>query len=291
MSDAATPGPQMQPLVSVGWLAGHARDPDLRVFDATVQVTRLLFLPIVRAARREWRRGHVPGSAFADLFALGDPHASRHSFTLPSAEHFAAAVGTLGIGSAHRVILYDRRENMWASRLWWMLRVFGHDQAAVLDGGWAAWQAAGHPTCRQPCQYQPATFVPRFRPQLVVSKREVLDSIGNPRVCLVNALGRRQHRGEVNEYGRRGHIPGSRNVTAWEILDRRTGCYKPLPGLREKLGAILDAERVVTYCGAGAAAASLANVLVRLGHPDVAIYDGGLFEWCRDRSLPLETGA
>lgn len=291
MSTPDLPSARTEPLVSVAWLTGHLADPDLRVFDATVQVSRLLLLPIVRSGRREWRREHVPGSAFADLFTLGDTHAPRHSFTLPGAEHFADAVGKLGIGSGHRVILYDRRESMWASRLWWMLRYFGHDDAAVLDGGWAAWQAAGHPTCRLPCGYEPATFAAHPRPQLAVSKAEMLELIGNPRVCLVNALGRRQHRGEVNEYGRRGHIPGSRNVTAWEILDRATGCYRPLPELREKLGAILDAERVVTYCGAGAAAASLANVLVRLGHRNVAIYEGGLYEWCRDRSLPLEMGA
>ncbi len=290
MNAAASPGSQGEPLVSARWLAEHARDPDLRVFDATVQVSRLLFLPIVRSGRREWRRGHVPGSAFADLFSLGDPGAPRHSFTLPSAAHFAAAAGQLGIGGAHRVILYDRRENMWASRLWWMLRVFGHDRSAVLDGGWAAWQAAGQQTCQLPCGYEPATFAPRLRPELVVSKEQVRQMIGDPRVCLVNALGRRQHRGEVNEYGRRGHIPGSRNVTAWELLNRDTGCYRPLDELREKLSAVLRAERVVAYCGAGAAASSLANVLVRLGHPNVSIYDGGLLEWCRDRSLPLETG-
>ncbi len=282
--------PRLEPLVSAGWLAGHLRDPDLRVFDATVQVSKLLFLPIVRSGQRDWQRAHIPGSAFADLFALGEPDAPRRSFTLPSAEYFAAAAGKLGICSDRRVILYDRRENMWACRLWWMLRYFGHDDAAVLDGGWAAWRALGQPECRLACTYEPATFAAHARPRLAVSKEEVLDLIGNPRVCLVNALGRRQHRGEVNEYGRRGHIPGSRNVTAWEILDRETGRYRPLPALRDKLGDILDAERVVTYCGAGAAASSLANVLVRLGHPDVAIYEGGLYEWCRDRSLPLEVG-
>ncbi len=290
MNDTSVPRTPMEPLVSADWLARHLCDPSLRVFDATVQVRRLLLLPIVLGGRRDWCREHIPGSGFADLLALGDPRASRYSLTLPSAEWFAAGVGALGLGNEHRVILYDRRENMWASRLWWMLRYFGHDNAAVLDGGWAAWQAASQPGCRLPCAYEPGTFTAHPRPALAVSKREVLDMIGNPRVCLVNALGRRQHRGEVNEYGRRGHIPGSRNVTAWEILDRATGCYRPLPELREKVGGILDAERVVTYCGAGAAAASLANVLVRLGHPNVAIYEGGLYEWCRDRSLPLEMG-
>lgn len=280
----------MEPLVSVDWLAEHLQDRDLRVFDATIQVARLWFMPLVRNGRREWRRGHIPSSAFADLFALSDTEAPRRTFTLPSAERFATAVGALGIGSEHRVILYDRRQSMWAARLWWMLRVFGHDKAAVLDGGWGAWQAADRPTCNRPCAYRPTIFVSHPRPQLVVGKREVLAAIHDPRVCLVNALGRRQHRGEVNEYGRRGHIPGSRNVTAWEVLDRETGRFRPMPQLRQKLGGILNAERVITYCGAGAAAASLANILVRLGHPNVAIYDGGLMEWCADRSLPLELG-
>lgn len=280
----------MEPLVSVDWLVEHLQDQDLRVFDATVQVNKWLFLAFVRSGRRAWQDEHIPGSAFADLFTLSDSEAPRRTFTLPSADRFAAAVGALGIGSEDRVILYDRRESMWAARLWWMLRIFGHDDAAVLDGGWGAWQALDRPICDQRCTYKAATFVPHPRPLLVVGKREVLAAIGDPRVCLVNALGRRQHRGEVNEYGRRGHIPGSRNVTAWEILDRETGCYRPIPKLRKKVGGILDAERIIAYCGAGAASASLANVLVRLGHPNVAIYDGGLMEWCADRSLPLEVG-
>jgi thiosulfate/3-mercaptopyruvate sulfurtransferase len=280
----------MEPLVSIDWLAEHLQDQDLRVFDATVQVNKWLFVAFVRSGRREWQGGHIPGSAFADLFALSDAEAPRRTFTLPSAERFAAGVGALGIGSEHRVVLYDRRESMWAARFWWMLRIFGHDNAAVLDGGWGAWQAGDRPICDQRCMYKEATFVPHPRPQLVAEKHEVLAAIGDPRVCLVNALGRRQHHGEVNEYGRRGHIPGSRNVTAWEILDRETGRYRPIPQLQKKVGGILDAERIIAYCGAGAASASLANVLVRLGHPNVAIYDGGLMEWCADRSLPLEVG-
>ena len=88
----------------------------------------------------------------------------------------------------------------------------------------------------------------------------------------------------------RGHIPGSRNVTACEILDRHTQCYRLLPELRSNVGSALQADRIITCCGAGAAAVSLANVVVRLGHPRVAIYDGGLLEWCADRKLPLQTG-
>ena len=281
----------MDPLVSAQWLADHLNDGALRVFDATVQVSRRLGIPVVRTGEREWRRQHIPGSTFADLFVLSDPTRPRRSMTFPTPEHFESSIGRLGISNDHHVVIYDRRENMWAARLWWMLRVFGFDNAAVLDGGWTAWQRGGHPTCTRPCVYPPATFVATPRPGLVVGKSEVVGSLGDPDVCLVNALGRRQHRGEVNEYGRRGHIPGSRNITAWEVLDRETQCYRPLPELRRKAADALDTRRVITYCGTGAAASSIAHVLVRLDHTDVAVYDGGLLEWCADRSLPLELGA
>ena len=280
----------MEPLVSADWLAANLDDPSLRVFDATVQVSKFLFLPRIRNGRREYRQAHIPGSGFLDLFAVHDPQGPRYKMTAPTVERFEDAVGRLGIGNQHRVVLYDRRDNMWAARMWWLLRAFGHDEAAILDGGWAAWQATGQSICERLCGYPCTTFIAQPRPGLLVGKDEVLAAIADPRVRLVNALGRKQHSGQVNEYGRRGHIPGSANITAWEILDRETGCYRPLPELREKAAQVLDAERIITYCGAGAAAASLAHVLVRLGHPDVAVYDGGLVEWCADRELPLQTG-
>jgi thiosulfate/3-mercaptopyruvate sulfurtransferase len=283
-------GGGVEPLVSVDWLNEHVGEPDVRVFDVTVQVSRGWMMPRIRAGSREYRAGHIPGSAFIDLLGLHDPARPKHTMTAPTPEHFAAAVGADGLGSEHRVVLYDRRQNMWAARMWWLLRVFGHDQAAILDGGWGAWQAAGYPICTRRCAYPPATFRPHPRAELMVGKEEVQAAIDDPQVVLVNALGRQQHRGEVKEYLRRGHIPGSLNVTAWEILDRDTGCYRPAPQLRQKSAQLLAADRVITYCGSGAAAASLAHVLVRLGHPNVAIYDGGLVEWCADRSLPLQTG-
>lgn len=277
----------MDSLVSAQWLAEHLTDPQLRVFDATV----LVQIPTLRTGEPEWRQEHIAGSAFADLFELSDPERPKWSMTMPSAERFAAVIGALGVSGHSHVVVYDRRENMWAARLWWMLRSFGFDDAAVLDGGWTAWQQGDYPTCKAPCSYPPATFTASPRPEMVASKQEVLAAIGNPDICLINALGRRQHRGEVSEYGRPGHIPGSRNVTAWEILDRETQQYRPLPELQRKVGSALDAEQIITYCGAGPAASSLAHVLVRLGHPHVTVYDGGLIEWCADPGLPLELGA
>lgn len=281
--------PDLEPLVDPDWLAEHLDDPDLRIVDATVQV-KLWPFPRVRSGRRGFRRSHIPGAAFADLLEISDPRAPAHTFTMPSAGRFADYMGRIGIGNGVRVVLYDARENMWAARLWWMLRTFGFDNAAVLNGGWTAWRLGGHPTSSDPTTYPPTTFTPRVRPELVVSKKQVLAAIDDTATCIVSALGRRQHRGERNEYGRRGHIPGAKNVTAWQILDRETQRYRPINELRELFNPVLEAEHVITYCGGGVAAASDAFVLHLLGHRNVGVYDGGLMEWCADRDLPLEVG-
>ena len=97
------------PLASVEWLAEHLEDPDLRIFDATVQVGRRFGIPVIRSGEREWRREHIPGSSFADLFTLSDPHRPKRSMTMPTPEWFAARVGELGIANDSEVVAYDRR--------------------------------------------------------------------------------------------------------------------------------------------------------------------------------------
>jgi len=283
-------GSQHKPLVESDWLASRLGDPDLRVLDATIHVRTLPF-PFIRSGKREWKRSHIPGAAFADLRKLSEPTKRSYTFTLPSASHFAEEMARLGVGADSRVVVYDSRHNMWAARLWWMLRYFGFDNASVLNGGWAAWQKGGHPECSKSCAYPPAKpFSPQPRPELVVGKQEMIAATECSRTCIVSALGRRQHRGERNEYRRRGHIPGARNVTAWEILDRDTLQYRSKAELLDRFGTILDAERIITYCGSGIAASSDALALHHLGHSNVAIYDGGLVEWNADRTLPLELG-
>lgn len=278
------------PLVEADWLAACLGDPELRILDATVYVKYFPF-PRVVSDRRGWKRAHIPGAAFADLKKLCEPGKRAYTFTLPSSGYFAARMAELGVGADSKVVVYDSRQNMWAARVWWMLRYFGFDNAAVLNGGWTAWQQGGHAVCSRACAYPEALpFEPRVRPELAVDKRTVLDAIEDSSTCIVSALGRRQHRGERNEYRRRGHIPGARNVTAWEILERETQRYRPLEELRAKFGSILESDRIITYCGSGIAASSDFLALHLLGHPNVAVYDGGLVEWNSDPSLPLELG-
>jgi thiosulfate/3-mercaptopyruvate sulfurtransferase len=285
------------PLVTTDWLAANLDAPDLRVLDCTV----FLRAPSPGSDRRaytqecgfaHWSEGHIPGAGFADLVHdLSDPH-QRLPFMMPPPARFAALMGSYGVGDRSTVVCYDAAGTMWATRVWWMLRAFGFDNAAVLDGGWKKWTLEGRPVSTEPPRHAPAAFTARPRPGLIASKEDVLDAIENGAGCVVNALTPEQHRGDVAPYGRPGHIAASVNVSARDLVDRETGAYLPLDVLRKRCedAGTLSAGRVITYCGGGIAATSTAFVLTLLGKEDVAVYDASLSEWARDESLPMEVG-
>ncbi|MEZ5908845.1 MAG: sulfurtransferase [Hyphomicrobiaceae bacterium] len=284
-----------QHLVSVDWLAANQGRPDLRVFDCTVHLHPLPDLSGQRAesGRADYDAGHIPGSGFIDLQADLSDGTSPLRFVVPSADHFAAAMSRLGIGEGTRVVLYDRTRNQWAARVWWMMRGFGFDDVAVLDGGVASWTHAGHPLTREPTIYPAARFLARPRPGYFVGKEEVRAAIGRPGTLLLNALTEEQHAGSAGvTYGRAGRIPGSAVVSARALIDPQTQAYKSPAELRalfEAAGAT-TAERVIVYCGGGIAASSDALVLSLLGVDNVGIYTNSLQEWANDPSCPMERG-
>ncbi len=278
--------------MSTAWLAEHLGEPGLRVLECTT-----ILRPggpggyEVVSGRADWAVAHLPGAGFADLASdLSDP-GSRLRFMLPPAEQFAAAMGALGVGEGTRVVLYDRARSMWAARVWWMLRAFGFDAAAVLDGGWAAWTAEGRPVTAEVPDVEPAVFRPRVRPGLFVGRDEVLAAIGADDTCLVDALPAASYRGEARVYARPGHIPTACNVSAAGLVEETTHRYRPIDELRASFAEVIDRDRVITYCGGGIAASSDAFVLHLLGHRDVAVYDGSLSEWSADPSLPMTVEA
>jgi thiosulfate/3-mercaptopyruvate sulfurtransferase len=281
-------------LVETDWLAAHLDDPALRVLECT---TILHPLPDggfrAESGLATWQGGHIPRSGFADLTAdLSDRRTSLR-FMMPPPDQLAAAMAALGVGEGTRVVLYDRAVNMWAARVWWMLRAVGFDEAAVLNGGWRKWTLEGRPVSTEPCAYPRGRFVARPRPGLFADKQAVLGALGDRATCVLNALTEEQHRGSDGvTYGRAGRIAGSRNVPARALVDPRTHAYLPPEALRKQFEAagVLAAGRVITYCGGGIAASSDAFVLTLLGHDDVAVYDASLSEWAADASLPMETG-
>jgi thiosulfate/3-mercaptopyruvate sulfurtransferase len=284
-----------QYLVETDWLAKHLGDPGVRVLECTVFLHPADAPGGVRveSGRAKWAEGHIPGAGFVDLQDELSDRGSSLRFMMPPAAQFAAAMGRAGVGDGVRVILYDRAVHRWAARVWWMLRAFGFDNAAVLNGGFTKWTVEGRQVGTDAGVAAVRTFTPRPRPALMADKAGVLAALGESGACVLNALSEEQHRGTGgNTYGRPGRIPASVNVPARDLVDPATHAYLAPEVLRAKFRAAgaLDAKRVVTYCGAGIAASSDAFVLTLLGRDDVAVYDASLSEWAADAALPMERG-
>jgi thiosulfate/3-mercaptopyruvate sulfurtransferase len=281
-----------QYLVETDWLAQHLEDPGVRVLECTVYLHPLPERGFrAESGRAKWSEGHIPGAGFADLIDDLSDRTSSLLYMMPPAPQFAEAMGRYGVGGGVRVVLYDRVVNMWAARVWWMLRAFGFENAAVLNGGWKKWTVEGRAVSTDDGARPPRTFVAKPRPDLIADKEAVLAGLGDRATCLVNALTEEQHRGTGGvAYGRPGRIAGSTNVVGRDLVDPKTHAYLPAETLREKFKAAgaLDAGRVITYCGGGIAASSDAFVLTLLGKDDVAVYDASLSEWAADPSLPME---
>jgi thiosulfate/3-mercaptopyruvate sulfurtransferase len=245
----------------------------------------------VKPGLEDFEKSHVPGAVFLDMeHDVSEPHPVLH-FMLPKPEMFAQAMERLGVGDDTLVVSYSTANHWWATRLWWMLRVFGHENAAVLNGGFQKWQREGRPVQGGAGPAWPrAQFTPRYRPQYVVGKQEVRAAIGAPQICTVNALRPEQHAGTGGtSYGRLGHITGSVNIAAVQHIGA-DNCFKSAQELRTLFAPALAAPQVITYCGGGIAATSVALVLTAFGHPDVKVYDASLTEWAADATLPMETG-
>jgi thiosulfate/3-mercaptopyruvate sulfurtransferase len=292
-----------RPLISPAELAGRLDAPELLLVECSVVHTPLPDWSDLRAesARALYDAGHLPGAVFVDPIAeLSDP-ASGLRYTMPPPGRVAQTFGRLGVGPGTFVVLYCGDHDVFAARLWWMLRAIGFGTAAVLDGGFAHWTAEGRPLTTEVRRHPPARLEPRPRPGLFVGKAAVRAALSDPGVILVNALRTEQHegRGGVTYGGRPGRIPGSLSVPARSLTDPVTHAYLPPDRLRaafEAAGVLrsdapgVSGPRAVTYCGAGIAASSDAFVLTLLGLDDVAVYDGSLEEWARDPACPMESG-
>lgn len=281
-------------LVSTDWLAQHLQDADVRVLDCTTHLPPLpdLSLYTVVSGRADFEKAHIPGAGFIDIdHDVSTPHERLH-FMLPDARRFADTMSRLGIGDGTLVVTYSTANHWWATRVWWMLRVFGHDRTAVLDGGFQKWQREGRPVETGPARHRaPQAFTATLRSQLVADKDDVRGAIGKDGICTINALRPEQHAGTGGvHYGRRGHIAGSVNIPAGQHI-RSDNTFKSAEELRAMFADAMKKPEIITYCGGGIAATSVALVLAMLGHDKVKVYDNSLTEWAADTSLPMEVGA
>jgi thiosulfate/3-mercaptopyruvate sulfurtransferase len=282
------------PLVTTQWLHDNLKDEQLRVYDTSIFLSKRDdgFGYVANSGRDEWSTAHVPGAGFLDLSGNLSDLSSEFSFTMPPVDVFRQTMADHGVNDDSVVILYNKGFPMWSTRVWWMLRSVGFDRAAVLDGGWEKWKTEGRPVTDTGCRYPRGKFTANPRPGCWVDKHEMLDMVRSSDTTILNALSPKVFSGEVNQYGRAGHLPGTHNVFYGDLVEEDTRefvSHDRLEELLDKSGA-LQADRVVTYCGGGISATMDALALVLCGQHNIGVYDGSMSEWVKDDTLPLKLG-
>jgi len=272
----------MDPLVTTEWLARHLGD--VTIVDSS------WFMPSLgRNARAEYLQAHIPRARYLDIDEVSD-RANPAPHMLPTAEQFAASMETLGVGSGDRIVVYDNSPTRTAARGWFMLRHFGADKVAILDGGFQKWLVEGRPTESGEPPQRDAKFEAAERDE-VVTKQQLLAGTGLP---WVDARGRPRFEG--SEADPRpgvapGHAPGARNLP-FGSLYRDDATFKPVDDLRRLFAeAGVDPKRpFVASCGSGVTANSLIFAAHLIGNDDTRLYDGSWSEWGSDPETPKALG-
>ena len=276
-------------LVSTSWLADRLDAPDIIVVDASY------YLPDAgRDGLSEFLEQRIPGAVFFNIDEIADTD-SPLPHTMPSAEKFSSRMRKLGIGDGMRVVVYDGAGLFSAARVWWMLRTFGHNDVAILDGGLPKWLAEGRPVdTLPPVERQQRHFTARYSASNVRDKSDVLRAIqtGNAQLADARSPGRFSAQEPEPRPGMRGgHMPGASNVHYRTLLNDN-GTVKSDDEIRKVFtdaGINLD-KPVITTCGSGVTAAILTLGLTLLGHNNNSLYDGSWVEWGSDPDTPVETG-
>lgn len=279
-------------LVTAQWLASEISSADLRVLDAS------WYLPAEnRNAFAEFEKEHIPGAVFFDIDAVSDLN-SDLPHMLPAEEAFSTAMSKLGLSDSTRIIVYDGHGLMSAARAWWMFRVFGHDNVAVLNGGFAAWKNAGQDVTS--CQKEKdksvsdGNFTAHLNSSMIRSQDQLRENLNTKLEQIIDARPAGRFKGvdpEPRAGLPSGHIPGSINVPFLKLLNPETRQLLEHEKLEKCFTeAGVDLQRpITTSCGSGVTACVLALGLYVLGRKDVAIYDGSWADWGGSEHCPIET--
>jgi len=273
-------------LIETSALAEHLGDPSLAIVDCRFD------LKDTSAGERAYQAGHIPGAVYADvdhdLSAEKTGTNGRHP--LPDIQTFTATLSRLGIDASTQVVVYDQDSGGFASRLWWMLRWLGHDEVALLNGGFAKWVAEGRPTSPGVEARSRRVFIPHPRPEMVVTADDVAPMIGRQDWRLLDARAPERFRGDVEPIDKvAGHIPGAINVPFLENINAN-GTFKSPSELAERFhtaSGSIPTDHIVAYCGSGVTACQNLLAMEHAGLKGAKLYPGSWSEWSSDPSRPM----
>lgn len=277
-------------LVDTDWLEAHLDDPNVKILDGSWH------LPATgRDGLAEYTTSHIPGAEHFDINAVSDKTSSLPHM-LPTADAFAAAVGAMAITNDHRVIVYDADGLFSAPRVWWMFRVFGHDNVALLSGGFRKWTAEGCRVTADAYSSGSATFTARFNPHMVRSLDQIVRFAEDESEIVLDARAADRFAGrspEARPGVEAGHIPGSSNLPYGEIIDPETGMFRDAAALALAFEAsgLNDGKPIATTCGSGVSACILGMGLHLMGNNNWSVYDGSWTEWGGREDTPKAKGS
>ena len=275
-------------LVSTEWLHAHLKDPDLRILDGSY------YLPQMgRDPRAEYDAAHILNARFFDIDDVSD-HGSDLPHMVPPVEKFMSRMRAMGVGDGHQVVVYDGMGLFSAARVWWLFKLMGQNNIAVLDGGLPKWQAEGRPVEDLPPVIRDRHMTVRRQNHMVkdVTQVSAASKLGDYEIIDARSPGR--FRGEEPEPRaglRPGHIPGSKNVCFKDLLNADQTMKNPVEIRQVFEAAGFDSNKpAITTCGSGVTAAVLSLGLERIGKTDHSLYDGSWSEWGMFPTVPVATG-
>jgi len=263
-------------LIEVDELLAKIDDPNIRIYDATILFFREESDP---TAYEEYQQAHIPGAAFFEHQDFSEAN-NKYQYMILSKAALATQIGNIGISEESGIVFYTSGYLPCATRAWWILHYAGHNNVRVLNGGLAAWKAAGGKIEQGAKQYKIANFACQLRPEMFASKEDVQTALENGATCVVNTL--------TLESYEQGHITDS-SLLPCDSLMQDMSAFVSNDEIASRLQEEAQHERIITYCGGGIAATVNGMAHLMAGNKNVAVYDGSMDEWAGE-GLPITTG-